>query len=78
MPMLPEWDYPTHYGLFEHTYTDIVNRLADDLLCAERLQPTIRESLERKRTAVDGHLRGITPLASADDPLEFTNSPGIS
>ena len=58
--------YPTHYGLFDKAYNDVVNWLADDLLKNQRDLPgRIRQVLATKRSNIDGLLANLAPQAAS-------------
>lgn len=61
--------YPTHYGLFDRDYRDLVDRLAVDLLSGERLHTAVRVPMQSKRVALDAHLAGLTSMDSAADVI---------
>ncbi|HWD37319.1 MAG TPA: hypothetical protein VG944_00595 [Fimbriimonas sp.] len=72
--------YPTHYGLFDRAYSDVVDWLADDLFKDQYGLPgRIRQVLTMKRTNIDTLLNDLSPQpASATEPpsaLDERNNP---
>lgn len=66
--------YPTHYGLFDSDYQDLVRRLGADLLSEEKLHPAVRDTMRRKRDALNDYVSGAAALEAAADlpPDEFS------
>jgi hypothetical protein len=66
-PDAAESYYPTHYGLFDDAYTDVVNWLANDLFDDRyNLPPRIKEVLSKKRDSVDALLAKLSPQAASE------------
>ena len=59
--------YPTHYGLFDPRYRNLVQRLADDLLQDGRLQPAVRHPMAEQWAALQDYVGSLRPLESAAD-----------
>jgi hypothetical protein len=51
--------FPTQYGLFDPNYDELVRRLANHLLKKDRLHDDVRETLEKKKAAVDQHMENL-------------------
>jgi hypothetical protein len=65
-PDAAESYYPTHYGLFDAAYTDVVNWLAKDLFHdRNNLPPRIKEVLSKKHENIEALVATLSPQASS-------------
>lgn len=66
----PPGYYPTHYGLFDRQYSELVSRLGNELLNSGRLTPGVEQPLRDRWQNLQLYLTNAEPVAGHAEPPE--------